>query len=367
MKFLIAKEDLQEVISQLQNVVAQRPALPLLANFQVEADRDELVFTATDLTVGIRCFANAKVLEPGSTTLPARRFFQLVRELTSPQLEVFTNAQEITEVQAGSSRFLINGMSSSEFPQLPDFSGATSIRLSQGQLKEMFFRTSFAVSREDTRYALTGVLLNISNETATFVGTDGKRLARTEVNVGTDGSFEGRYIIPIKAVDEISKLLKDTNDEVTLSLLDDKIAFETDKVFLITKLLTGEYPDFQRVIPSKSEIELSLHREELVSLLRQVSLFTAEQSQSVRFTLVPGELIVTGSSSDIGEGKVSMPVNYQGLRFDIAFNPTFFLDILRHSRDETISMGLTDPYNPGVIRDSSDSLFVLMPMRFNEA
>jgi DNA polymerase-3 subunit beta len=366
MKFVIAKEDLQAVISNLQNVVSQRPALPLLANFLLEAQGEELVFTATDLTVGMRCYTAAKVLEPGGTTLPARRFFQLVRELTAPQLEISTNAGEVTEIVAGASRFRLNGMSRSEYPQLPDFSGALTFKMTQGGLKEQFYRTAFAVSREDTRYALTGVLMHINGGVATLVGTDGKRLAKSEIKVPVDPSHSGRYIIPLKAVEEMSKLLKDNDEEVTLSLMSDKMAMEANQTLLITKLLSGEYPDFQRVIPQKSEILLSLHREELMSLLRQVSLFTAENSQSVRFSLFPGELTLSANNSEIGEGKVSMPVSYQGPRFDIAFNPSFFLDILRHSPDDAISVGLTDPYNPGVIRDSSSALFVLMPMRFSE-
>ena len=136
---------------------------------------------------------------------------------------------------------------------------------------------------------------------------------------------------------------------------------------LIAKLLSGQYPDVERVIPLKLAYEFSIHREELMSLLKQVSLFTSETSSSVRFTFEPGQLHLAAMSSDIGEGRVSMPVDFSGPKLEIAFNPYFFLDILRHSNDETIRFGLNDPHNPGLITDSTQALFVLMPMRLSDA
>ena len=295
----------------------------------------------------MRCVAQAKVLEEGATTLPAKRFSQLIREITSPQIEITSNEQEITEVNANSSRFKLNGMSKKEFPSLPDLAGSIQFKIKQSDLKDMFFRTSFAVSREDNRYVLTGVFLQIANGTATFVGTDGKRLAKSEVPLSLDPTLKGDYIVPLKAVEEILKNLGE-DGEATVFLMSDKIAVEANQSILISKLLAGEYPDINRVIPASPESQVSLHREELISLLRQVSLFTSEANQSVRFTFGSGELSLMANSMEIGEGKVSMPVNYHGQQLEIAFNPNFFLDILRHSKEETVSMGLIDAYDPGV-------------------
>jgi DNA polymerase-3 subunit beta len=148
--------------------------------------------------------------------------------------------------------------------------------------------------------------------------------------------------------------------------MNDKIAIEANQSILVTKLLAGDYPDFERVIPAETETTVTLHREELITLLRQISLFTAESNHSVRFSFTKGELVLTANDINIGEGKVSMPVNYNGQKLEIAFNPNYFLDILRHSPDESVQLGLTDPYNPGVITDSSSAVFILMPMRLNE-
>jgi DNA polymerase-3 subunit beta len=366
MKLLIGKQDLAELIGKVQNVVPSKPAMPILHNILVEAVGDELVLTATDLTVGIRAYCAAKVLEPGATTLPARRFFQLIRELTMPMIELTTGANEITEIVAGSSRFKLHGMHKAEFPALPDFRDATQFRINSDTLKEMLQRTAYAVSREDTRYALTGVLMELHQGQACFVGTDGKRLAKATASISDNRGLEGQCILPLKAVEELSKLLDNTERDVTVFVAKDRVAIDNGPVLLVSKLVAGDYPDYRKVIPAAPQVHTVLHREELVSLLRQVALFTGEHSSSVRFTLMPGELRLAANSREIGEGRVSMPVDYHGQQIDIAFNPSYFLDILRHTKDETVQLSLTDPFNPALITDSSSSLSVLMPMRLQE-
>lgn len=375
MKFLISRSELVSLLSKVQNVVPQKAAIPILSNFFVETTQNELILTATDLTVGIRCFtSNCKILTRGATTLPARHFTQLIRELTSPEIEIYTDSKDITEVSCGTSRFKVHGMSRNEFPSLPDLIGATQFKISQKELKDVFFHTSFAVSREDNRYVLTGVFMHISGNKATFVGTDGKRLAKTFLEVPLDPHVRGEYIIPLKAVEEILKNLND-DQEATVYLLSDKIAIEANQSILITKLLSGEYPDINRVIPIAQPKVVTIHREELISLLRQISLFTSEKNQSVRFTFQQGELKLAANTMEVGEGRVSMPINYHEEQLDIAFNPNFFLDILRHSKKEIIHLGLTDAFNPGVITEvepisspaeEANPLFVIMPMRLTE-
>lgn len=372
MKFVLSTQELNYLLNKIQNIVGVKPSMPILSNFLIEAFNDELILTATDLTVSIRCFTEAKILEEGATTLPVKRIAQLVRELTVPNLEISTNNNEVTTIVAGSSRFKLNGMSKNEYPGLPDMSTAHHFEMKQSDLKDMFYRTSFAVSKEDNRYILTGVLMQITNGIATFVGTDGKRLARAHTPIN-NASFTSQSIIPLKAVDEILKNLTDEGD-VKIALMSDRISFEAQNTRVTTKLLAGEYPDVNRVIPERCEVIVSLHREELLSLLRQISLFTTDHNHSVRFTFTQGELKLTANAMEIGEGNVTMPVNYQGAPLEIAFNPGFFIDILRHCKDETVALGLTDPYNPGIITDKgqldnpqqASPLFVIMPMRLSE-
>lgn len=367
MKAVISKIDLVNLIGKIQSIVAAKPAIPILSNVLIEAIDDQLIVSATDLTVSMRCHVEAKVVEEGAIALPARRFFQLVRELTSPQVKISAQTNEIAEITTGTSVFKINGMNKLEFPALPDLTGSVEIALPSSTLKEMFAKTAFSAAREDSRYMLNGVQVQIANQKATFIGTDGKRLAKTSASIAIDSSVVSTHVIPLKAVEEMIKMLDDSTNPVHLKLAADKVSLESGPLTLITKLLSGQYPDVERVIPAKSDQSFAIHREELMSLLRQISLFTSETSSSVRFSFETGQLHLAAMSSDIGEGRVSMPVDYSGSKLEIAFNPYFFLDILRHSKEETIRFGLNDAHNPGLITDSTNALFVIMPMRLNDA
>lgn len=362
MHFVISKNELAQLITKIQNTIPQKPTVPILANVLVEAFDGEVVFTATDLTIGTRFCVPARVMQTGSTTLPGKRFFQLVRELTALNLEVRTNEQDISEITANSSRFKLNGMNKRDFPHLPDLSGAVKIKIPGDVLKGIISKVTFSAARDDSRHALNGVLLEIGDTEFSFVTTDGKRLSKMSTKLEIDSQLSRSHIIPLKAVEEIGSMI-DEKSAATFYLMDDKIAVESNQGLIITKLLSGDYPDYRRVIPSDTTTSVVLHREELISLLRQVSLFTSETSSSVKFTLLDGELYLTANNAEIGEGKVSMPANYKGPQLDIAFNPIFFLDILRHSKQETVTMSLIDAYNPALITDGSTALFVLMPMR----
>lgn len=374
MKFEISTQEFNYLISKCLSVVSQKAVMPILSNLLIEAKDGILTVTATDLKVGIRCFTETKVLENGATTLPAKRLAQLVRELTAVNLEITTGANEITDIKADASRFRLHGMSRADFPALPDLEGAACFSVKQTDLRDALYRTSFAVSNDENHSVLTGLCLNIANSRATFISTDGKRLARTFISVPIDTSFQGSYIVPLKAIEEVQKNLNE-DGEIKVYLMQDKIAFETNHVTIISKLLIGEYPDIGRVIPELMENVVKVHREELMTLLRPVSLFAAENNHVASFSFHDGELKLTAARNDFGDGKTSMPVNYSGPKLDIAFNPTYFLDILRHSKQETVMIGLSDTYNPGVIIDQSvtefltsnlSPLFVLMPMRLNE-
>lgn len=366
MKAVISKEEIVSLIGKILSIVASKPAIPILSNFLIEAIDGQLIVSATDLTVSMRCYIEGKVLEEGAIALPARRFFQLVREITSSQIKITATSNEQAEITAGSSIFKIHSLPKEEFPILPDLSSATQINLTASTLKELLFRSSFSAAREDSRYVLNGILLKIADQKMTFIGTDGKRLAKIAANAHIASSFQGSYIIPLKAVEEMIKTIDDPEAEISLNLMNDKISIEKSNLTLITKLLSGQYPDVERVIPENPQINIRLHREELITLLKQVALFTADTSSSVRFIFEMGQLTLTATSSEIGEGTVMMPADYSGQKMEIAFNPYYFLDILKHSKDETIQFSIDDAFNPGKITDSTSAIFVIMPMRLNE-
>lgn len=374
MKFTMPTQELNYLISKCHHVIPAKAAVPVLANFLIEAKNGLLTITANDLTVGIRCSTEAKIIEEGVTTLPAKRLTALIRELTVANVEISVDANHMTTVVAGSSRFKIMGKSAIDYSLLPSLEGALCCKVDQKQLREQLQRTGFAVSREDSRYALTGVQMHISKGLMTFTGTDGKRLARSFMPVDVDPQLSYSCIIPFKTVDEVIKNLNEEGS-VTIYLMSDKMSFEANQTLIVSQLLVGEYPEVDRFIPQTVDVNVALHRDELARLLRQVSLFTEGDMNSVRFSFAQGELQLSANSMDIGEGKVSMPANYHGQPLDIAFNPQYFLDILRHCKEETVFLGAVDAFTPGVIIDkeempagvlSASPVYVLMPMRLTE-
>lgn len=363
MKAIISRIDLLTLIGKLQSAVPSKPAIPILSNLLIEASKGQLVISSTDLIISMRVCVSATVLTEGSITLPARRFFQLVRELTASQIEIDCPSPDTAFIQAGTSRFKILGMDASEFPAFPDLSDAVTFKMESHKLKRMLSCVCFAASREDNRQVFNGILLKILGAKALCIGTDGKRLAKIDSDIPLDASFAAEYILPIKAVEEIIHLVDGKDELVTISLMPGKVAIESESTLLVTLLVTGHYPDVSRIIPAKAEKPIVLHKDEMISLLRQVILFTPDASSSARFIFEEGELQILATTGEIGEGKVSMPVNYSGPSLTLALNPLYFLDALRHSQDETVSFTLSDPFNPGLITDQTTAQFVIMPMR----
>ena len=367
MKIVISKQELTTLIGKILTIISNKPAIPILSHVLLEVKDDQFILDATNLTVSIRYYSEAKVLEEGAVALPARRFFQLIRELTSPQIKITTLSNEVAEITAGSSEFRLNCMSKSTFPHLPDLNNCPQFSLPPALLKKMLSSSSFSAAKDDNRFVLNGVLLKIENQIATFLSTDGKRLSKVFTKIDIDSSFHGSYVIPLKAVEEMIKVLDDHGQKsATISLMKDKISLEQGNLTVISKLLSGEYPQVEKVIPENISITVAIHREELMILLRQVALFTSEENNSVRFYFEQGRLHLSVVSSEIGEGKVDMPVDYSDSPLEIAFNPFYLQDILRNCSDEVIYLSLCDPYTPGLITDSAGSIFVIMPMHLQK-
>lgn len=363
MKFIISREKLVVLISKVQNVVPSKAVVPILSNILLEAKNDVITLYATDLTVSVKVSVDVNIVQEGAITLPAKRFFQLTRELTAPEITVETSETGIARITAGSSHFRLHGMDKEEYPPFPQDDEGKHFTMKGADLKDMLMRTSFSAAKDDTRQVLNGVFMEIIGNRILFVGTDGKRLAKVHGQLDLFEPIDFSNIIPLKAVEELVRVLID-EDDVRITLMEDKISVEMGNFCLISKLITGQFPDYERVIPDHSELrEIKLHREELMTLLKQISLFTPDASHSVKLTFLDGELRLQATNSDIGEGKVHMPVDYRGDKKEIAFNPHYVLDVLRHCRDETVNFCMTDSFNPGSITDTSDAHYVIMPMR----
>lgn len=362
MKFRISKDVFLEGLQKVQHVVSSRTTLPILSNVLLVAKDGRLVFTTTDLDVGITGSVEATIEKEGATTLPAKRLVSIVRELPSSEVEVSVDAKNYATIKSGPSTFKIIGLSDSEFPPLPDFAEAKSFKIPQAELKSGLKKTSFAISTDETRYVLNGIYASFREGKMTLVATDGRRLAMADTDLEFPASHETDVIIPAKAIAEVQRLLGDAGD-VIVKLSDSQISFTIGDTFLASKLIEGNYPNYRQVIPGDSNERVIISREALLETVRRVSLLSSEKSNSVKLVFTQNQIEVTANSPDVGEAQESIEVGYTGPDMQIAFNPAFLQAPLQALDVDNIYLDLIDEMSPGVVRIDGSFLYVLMPMR----
>jgi len=365
MKFSIAQDKLLENLQQVQSVVSNRTTLPILSNVLIAAGEQGLAFMTTDLDVGVRCSAEAEVERPGATTLPAKRLFTIIRELSGGDVSFEVDAKNIASIKSGQSFFKLHGLPQEEFPQLPKFDEAKEITMKQNELKDALRKTAYAISTEETRYVLNGILCSFKDNKVTLVATDGRRLAMVDLELELPRSQEVDVIIPAKAVGELQRLLKDDESPIKLNVGDNQIAFELNNTLLVSKLIDGNYPNYRQVIPAEAKERVTLEREPFLNSVRRVSLLSSDKSNSVKLVFTKNNLDITANSPEIGEAKESLAVNYKGRDLTIAFNPEYLMAPLRHLPNDEVFLDLIDEMSPGVLKIATPFLYVLMPMRIS--
>src|SRR5881394_2631248 len=266
MNLTIAKEQIINGLQAVQNVVSTRTTLPILSNVLMRAEGDRLEFTATDLDVTIACSVEAKVKKPGSSTVPVKKLFGIVRELGNSEIDLEVDDKNVCSIRSGASFYKINGLSADEFPPMPKFKEDKKVVLPQETVKGMMKKTSFAISTDESRYVLNGIYLSLKDHKMTMVATDGRRLALVDEEVDVTETSHGEFIVPAKAVNELNRLLQDKGDvelryaenQASFTLKDDK----SSGVLIVTKLIEGNYPNYRQVIPAETKERIPLVREE---------------------------------------------------------------------------------------------------------
>ncbi|MDH4476456.1 MAG: DNA polymerase III subunit beta [Verrucomicrobiaceae bacterium] len=364
MKFTISKEEFLDAIQQVQHVVGARTTLAILSNVLLRAKDNVLELTTTDLDVGVSCTVPCEVIEPGATTLPARRLATIIRELPAQEIEVSVDQKNTASIRSGPSFFKVLGLSSEEFPALPQFDEARDFQIEQSVLRDCLRKTSYAISTDETRYVLNGILFSFKNNNLTMVATDGRRLAMVEQEIEFPQSQDIDIIVPTKAVNELARLLGDQG-EVTIRVSNSQVAFDLGDSLLISKLIDGNYPNYRQVIPGEAKERIPLEREGFLKAISRVSLLASDKSNSVKFIFTPGSVEIVASSPDIGEARETLAINYKGAEITIAFNPEFTMAPLRNISADEIYLHLIDEISPGVVRSGTGFLYVIMPMRVN--
>ncbi len=361
MKFKVEKDVLVRGIDMIQNVISSRSTLPILSNFLLEAQKDSVRLTATDLNIGISCVIPVDSVETGSVTIPARRFSNIIKELSESSLEVTTKKNNIVTIEAKNCLFKIIGLPADEFPKLPEFKDKEVIQLEQAVLKQMLNLTAFAVSIDEARYILNGILFKLSQNTLSLVATDGKRLAISTKKIKQSVSKELRIIIPIKTIQELARNLRD-NGDVSLVVGQNQVLFDFKDSIIISRLIEGEFPDYSQVVPPAAESKISVNREQFLLAIRRAALLATPDYQAVKFEVFSSKMVVSKSTPDVGESREEVPIQYNGKELVVGFNPVYLIDVLKNIAVEHVELELTGSEKPGVIR-SENYIYIVLPMR----
>ena len=368
MNLTITKEQIIVGLQSVQNVVSTRTTLPILSNVLLRAEDQHLEITATDLDVTVACKVEAKITKPGATTLPVKKLFGIVRELNG-EIEIETDEKNIASIRSGSSFFKIHGLGADEFPPLPKFKDDKKVTLSQETIRGMLKKTSFAVSTDESRYVLNGIFVSLKEGKMTFVATDGRRLALVDEEVEVSEKSSGEFIVPAKAVNELTRLLQDKGN-VEIKFGENQASFALNNengfsVLLITKLIEGNYPNYRQVIPGEAKERIPLGREEFQQALRRAEIMTSEKANSVKLAFGKNNLTITANSPEVGEARETIAINYKGKEFAIAFNPRYMIDPLAALTEDEVFLELIDELSPGVVKINGPFLYVVMPMRLS--
>ena len=369
MNFTIAKDQILTGLQAVQNVVSSRTTLPILSNVMVRAENDQVEFTATDLDVTVACKVESKVKKGGSTTIPVKKLFGIVRELGGNELDIETDEKNVSSIRCGSSYYKIHGLGADEFPPLPKFKEEKKVSLLQETVKAMMRKTSFAISTDESRYVLNGILISLKDHKMTMVATDGRRLALVDEEVEIAEKSSGEFIVPAKAVNELNRLLQDKG-EVEIKYGENQAAFTMKgekgfSILVISKLIEGSYPNYRQVIPAETKERIPLVREEFLQALRRAEIMTSEKANSVKLTFGRNNLAITANSPEVGEAREMLAVNYKGKEIAIAFNPRYLIDPLNALTEDEVFFELINELSPGVLKINGPFLYVVMPMRLS--
>ncbi len=335
----------------------------------MRASEGRVEFTATDLDVTVSCSVEANVTKAGATTIPVKKLFGIIRELTSPEIEIETDEKNVTSIRAGSSFFKIRGLAAEEFPPMPKFKEDKRVTVPQEKFRGMLKKTSFAISTDESRYVLNGIFLSLKDHKMTMVATDGRRLALVDEEVELGDKSQGEFIIPAKAVNELARLLQDKGDvDVNFSENQASFTLKSEKgpgVLIISKLIEGNYPNYRQVIPSETKERISLPREEFLHALRRAEIMTSDKQNSVKMAFGKNQLAITANSPDVGEARETMSINYKGKELAVAFNPAYLIEPLNALGNDEVFIELIDELSPGVLKINGPFLYVVMPMRLS--
>ena len=369
MEITVSKFELLRELTATQGVVERKTTIPILSNYLFEAAGDKLSLTATDLDLSLRTSCNAKVKKEGACTIPARKLHDYVKLLPDADITIKLLENHWVSIRCGRSNTKMVGMAKSNFPGLPVFPSAGTIKIPAAVLRSMISKTGFAIASEESRYTLNGALMVLKPESITMVATDGHRLAHVE---RAGEKFEGvsgemKTLIPKKAMDELKSLLDADVETIDFAKDESTLFFRVGPRLLTSRQLTGQFPNYEAVLPKDITKSITLQGDELGSAIARVAQFADERSRAVRLRLEKGELKLSASSTETGESEDSIEVAYDGEPMAIGFNAQYLMDFIKATGSGEVKLELKDAQSAGQLRPAEGEdykyRYIVMPMR----
>ena len=371
MKLNVSKDEMQEKLSNIQNIVEKRNTMPILSHFLLDAGKKEGSYMiATDLETALKEPVEMRVEDEGRLCIPARKLLEIVREIDG-DLSFESVDEQWLKVRAGTSDFRLACLPSSEFPAWPALGeeDLEEMKIGTTLLMEMIEKTIYSAGESDTRYTLNGLLFHAQpqNKSLTVVGTDGHRLALIMKQMGGELKDEKKMIVPRKAVSELRRFLSREEEDVKISIGKNHLLFSVAGVQFLTRLIEGTYPNYEHVIPQSNEKKISIKREAFTRALRRVSVMSRERANAVRADFGDNNLTISSSNPDLGEAREEVAIDYKGDKLSVGFNARYLIDALGVIMSENIVLELQDPLSPVLLREEGDGegeyKCVVMPMR----
>jgi DNA polymerase-3 subunit beta len=370
MEITVSKFELLRELTATQGVVERKTTIPILSNYLFEAAGDKLSLTATDLDLSLRTSCVAKVKKEGACTIPARKLHDYVKLLPDADITIKLLENHWVSIRCGRSNTKMVGMARSNFPSLPTFPTVGVVKIPSQVLRSMIAKTGFAIASEESRYTLNGALMVLKPESITMVATDGHRLAHIE---RSGGKFEGvsgemKTLVPKKAMDELKSLLDSTDaEEIEFAKDESTLFFRIGQRLLTSRQLTGQFPNFEAVLPKDNNKSITVHGEELAAAISRVAQFADERSRAVKMRLEKGELKLSASSTETGESEDSLEIDYNGDVIQIGFNAQYLLDFLKATGNGDVKLEFKDSQSAGQMRPAEGEeykyRYIVMPMR----
>jgi len=364
MKITIGKEELQERLQNIQNIVDKKNTMPILSHFLLDIEGERPFIYATDLQLALKEPVTVEIQRGGRLCIPAKKLLEIVREMDSDSITLDSDDDQWVKVISGKSRFRLACLPSADFPSWPNIEAEDEIVFNAEDLVDMIEKTIYSAGEADTRYTLNGLLFHIKPEgRINIVGTDGHRLALITKEAGHKIQEEKRLIVPRKAAMEIGKFVNGV-ETITLRFSKNHVLFKIGDADLLVRLIEGTYPNYEQVLPQNDKV-MRIRREDFLKALRRVSIMSRDRSNAVKMDLSDGTLVISSSNPDLGEARDEIDVDYKGEPLTIGFNARYIIDSLSVMTGDNVTFSLHDQLSPSLLMEEGQENYkcVIMPMR----